>query len=557
MGLCFKIDTSGWIYPTFILCLYGFFISLRPSDSFLVPYLTGPYHNLTAEQVTSYVLPVWPYSYLVILLPVFLLTDYLRYKPVIILQGVSFIITFALQLFTHGVLAMQIMTFLGGIDTATEVAYYAYIYSMVDTEHYQKVTSYCRSITLVGYTLAAVVGQMLVSLAGVSYVFLNILDLISVFMAFVFSLFLPMPSRSMFFHKKMVENPAQKSSKESKSSSEEEIHSSKTRETELENKDRKHFFRVLWLLCRDTKECYSSKKLIYWSLWWALSTAGFNQVLNFYQVLWEHVQPDQHSPIYNGAVEGVSTFVGALLSFLVGYVNVNWDICGELALAIFSAVNAGSIFLMDYSTNIWMCYAGYMIFKSSYMLLITIATFQIAINLSMERYALMFGINTFVALALQTIMTIIVVDPRGLGLDIVTQYFLYGIYYAVIAGIFFVRSMYILLTVFYKRSDDDLQSAIKEQTTFYGLNVRADALSRQYGPDLDSEIAPVPIIPADCILATLRTSITSLMGEEILASQASAPPEKSMGKCFVAEPFRARLMETYHASRAAGHVDKF
>lgn len=47
--------------------------------------------------------------------------------------------------------------------------------------------------------------------------------------------------------------------------------------------------------------------------------------------------------------------------------------------------------------------------------------FQIAVNLTMERYALMFGMNTFVALALQTILTIIVVDGRGLGLDIVTQ----------------------------------------------------------------------------------------------------------------------------------------
>lgn len=39
----------------------------------------------------------------------------------------------------------------------------------------------------------------------------------------------------------------------------------------------------------------------------------------------------------------------------------------------------------------------------------------------MECYALTFGINTFVALALQTILTFIVVDETVLGLDIVTQ----------------------------------------------------------------------------------------------------------------------------------------
>lgn len=39
----------------------------------------------------------------------------------------------------------------------------------------------------------------------------------------------------------------------------------------------------------------------------------------------------------------------------------------------------------------------------------------------MECYALTFGINTFVALSLQTILTFIVVDDAVLGLDIVTQ----------------------------------------------------------------------------------------------------------------------------------------
>lgn len=52
-------------------------------------------------------------------------------------------------------------------------------------------------------------------------------------------------------------------------------------------------------------------------------------------------------------------------------------------------------------------------------------SFQIASNLSMECYALTFGINTFVAVSLQTIITVIVVDETALGLDIVTQVCLY------------------------------------------------------------------------------------------------------------------------------------
>ena len=44
---------------------------------------------------------------------------------------------------------MQVLEFCCGMVTATEVAYYAYIYSVVSPEHYQKVSGYCRSVTLV------------------------------------------------------------------------------------------------------------------------------------------------------------------------------------------------------------------------------------------------------------------------------------------------------------------------------------------------------------------------------------------------------------------------
>lgn len=47
--------------------------------------------------------------------------------------------------------------------------------------------------------------------------------------------------------------------------------------------------------------------------------------------------------------------------------------------------------------------------------------YQIAANLSMKRYALVFGVNTFIALLLQTVLTVIVVDSAGLGLDIFLQ----------------------------------------------------------------------------------------------------------------------------------------
>ncbi|KAH0624031.1 hypothetical protein JD844_007322 [Phrynosoma platyrhinos] len=428
-----KMQSSGWIFPTSVLCIYGFFSMMKPSEPFLVPYLAGP-ENLTIDEVTQHVLPVWTYSYLTLLFPVFLLTDYVRYKPVIILQGISFIVTWLLLLFAHGLSAMQLVEFFYGLVTATEVAYYAYIYSMVSAEHYQKVTGYCRSVTLVASTMGFLLGQLLVSLAYVSYFYLNAITLASVSVAFLSSFFLPMPQKSMFFHRKSYTADSTGSDKDPSNVSSQpnyqqdkditvpSANSKNLPEHQLLTIQRhNNFLAVLLQLCGDLKECYSTKKLLYWSVWWALATAGYNQILNYIQALWDAKAPSRTSDIYNGGVEAIATFLSSVTSLTVGFVKMNWDLTGELALGIFSALDAGSLFLMHFTSNIWVCYAGYLVFKACYMLLITIATFQIAASLSMERYALMFGFNNFIALLIQTIVTVIVVDSKGLGLDIETQ----------------------------------------------------------------------------------------------------------------------------------------
>ncbi|XP_061061562.1 thiamine transporter 2 [Eubalaena glacialis] len=475
---CFQTSAShSWIYPTVILCLFGFFSMMRPSEPFLMLYLSGPDKNLTSEEITNEIFPVWTYSYLVLLLPVFILTDYVRYKPVIILQGISFIITWLLLLFGQGVKTMQVVEFFYGMVSATEVAYYAYIYSMVSPEHYQKVSGYCRSATLVAYTVASVLAQLLVSLASLSYFYLNVISLASVSMALLFSLFLPMPKKSMFFHAKpSKEAPPKPPGKDAVLEEPQKDHEPAGQVFTVSGnpydgqwsspKPESVALRVFVQWLQDLKECYSSKHLFYWSLWWAFSTAGFNQVLNYVQVLWDYKAPGQSSVIYNGAVEAIATFGGALAAFAVGFVKVNWDLLGELALAIFSVVNAGSLFLMHYTTNIWVCYAGYLLFKTGYMLLITIAVFQIAVNLSVERYALVFGINTFIALVIQTIITVIVVDQGGLGLPISIQFLVYGSYFAVIAGIFLMRSIFIIYSTKCRKT---VQSSATSQNP-YGLH---------------------------------------------------------------------------------------
>ncbi|KAG9349605.1 hypothetical protein JZ751_028053 [Albula glossodonta] len=342
----------------------------------------------------------------------------------------------------QGVLAMQFMEFFYGVSTATEIAYYSYIYSVVDPEQYQQVTGYCRSITLVGSAVGSLAGQVLVSVAQVRLLYLSIITLASAVVAFAAPWFLPMASKSLFFHqrtKDLGKQSIQEPIADTAVALMEDHH--KVEKEDLECKvplgldgpdvlsrvmkqggDRgSGLMDVLRILWGDFLQCYSSCTLLAWSVWWALSTCGYFQVVNYTQALWEKVLPSNEYEIYNGYVETVSTLLGAVAAFGVSFVKISWAAWGELALCIFSVVIAVAVYLMDNVPNIWVCYTSYIVFRGTYMLLITIATFQIAANLSMRRYALVFGVNTFIALLLQTLLTLIVVDTIGLGLDIFTQ----------------------------------------------------------------------------------------------------------------------------------------
>uniref|UniRef100_A0A674AH50 Solute carrier family 19 member 3 n=1 Tax=Salmo trutta TaxID=8032 RepID=A0A674AH50_SALTR len=428
---------AGWGYPTTLLCIYGFFSTVKPLVPFIYPYLTGPDKNLTVEQVTNEIYPVWTYSYLAVMVPVFLLTDWLRYKPVVVFQCINLFITWAMMLLVQEVAVFKAMQFFYGVKSACEVAYFSYIYSIVDLKYYRKATSYCRSVQLLGYTVGSVLGQLLVSFNLMSYNNILVLTLVLISIALVTSLFLPMPQRSMFFHQSQSDPPQTPEGGD-------RCAGNVSTEGPVRARGCSQVFLLLW---RDFLQCYSTRALLYWSVWWVLATCGYNQAINYVQVLWAHIQPSQKVQVYNGGVEAVSNLFGAATAYGIGFIQVDWAQWGELFLGSISGLGAAALFIMTFTDNIWVCYAGYVAFKGLYMLLITFAMFQIATELSMERYALIFGANNFGSLVLQTIITSVVVDGRGLGLGIIPQFIIYGIYFSSIAVIFFLRGVYTIMRV--------------------------------------------------------------------------------------------------------------
>lgn len=426
-------ERKPWRCLVFYLCFYGFMAQLRPGESFITPYLLGPDKNFTLEQVTNEITPVLSYCYLLVLVPVFLLTDYLRYKPVLVLQGLSYVAVWLLLLLGTSVRHMQCMELFYSVTMAARIAYSSYVFSLVRPARYQRMAGYSRAAVLLGVFTSSVLGQLLVTLGRVSFSTLNYVSLGLLIFSLVLALFLKRPRRSLFFNR---DGPARSGASPS--------------ELDRMNPDAPRGAAQLgawrdWTLVRMLRELGDSLRqpqLRLWSLWWVFNSAAYYLIVYYAHILWNVVHT---TTVYNGAADAASTLLGAITSFSAGFVKIRWALWAKLVIASVTAVQAGLVFLM-YSTNsIWLCYVAFVLFRGAYQFLVPIATFQIASSLSKELCALVFGVNTFLATVLKTIITLIVSDKRGLGLPVHSQFLIYFGYFLVLFVIYLLGAILVIV----------------------------------------------------------------------------------------------------------------
>ncbi|EDV21210.1 uncharacterized protein TRIADDRAFT_50830 [Trichoplax adhaerens] len=430
---------QSWVKVTITLCLYGFFKEMKPSEPFLTPFLKGLSNNLTENDLEQ-IYPVWTYSYLGMLAIALLVTDLARYKPIIIIEALAYLATRIILLAGHSVPIMQLMQFAYGIATATEIAYYAYIYAAVSSQHYQKVTSYTRMAVLCGRSSAGFIGQLLVSLHVANLYALNVIATCSVCIALVLAVLLPKihpndlqsnqdPPLMVSINNRALET-------ESRHDNSHQQH----QDSKVDNRVNTAMFSQRWkqqithFTCTLTNQIayiYSNHCILRWSLWWALATCGELLVGNYVENLWDVIYPARYhnEDVYNGLVLAVATLLGAGAALALAYVKFDWGFFGELTAGIVSAIDGVLLLIMALTNQIWLCYGCYVIFRTSYALLITIASLQIVNEIKRNCYGLVFGINMFLALSLQTILQAVI---QGYKVHVVHQFYTYSAYFGLL-----------------------------------------------------------------------------------------------------------------------------
>ena len=110
-------------------------------------------------------------------------------------------------------------------------------------------------------------------------------------------------------------------------------------------------------------------------------------------------------------------------------------------MAIISILDAVMLYLMATTDDIVIGYAGYIVFRALYQMMITVASFEIASNISQNSYGLVFGFNTFLALGFQTILTTVVADSVGLALPPKQQFEVYSGFFLVTGLVFLITGL--------------------------------------------------------------------------------------------------------------------
>lgn len=176
---------QDYLRISLILSVFGLLKEIRPSEPFITDFIVD-FKNVTVEQINQEIFPIGTYSYLAQLVVIFLVTDLLRYKPLIILLGACGVTIWSMLLWTNTVLGLQMVEVIYGTYCATEIAYFSYIYAKTEKQHYQAVTSHTRAAILAGKFLAALTAQLLVFYNVMDYRQLNYLTLISLYLKVLF-----------------------------------------------------------------------------------------------------------------------------------------------------------------------------------------------------------------------------------------------------------------------------------------------------------------------------------------------------------------------------------
>ncbi|KAI5693212.1 hypothetical protein M8J75_011149 [Diaphorina citri] len=158
-GAAGELRDYTWNRISVLVCVFVVLREFHPIESYFVKYLETLDIGYTRDVVRRSIYPVGTYSSLLLMIVTFLITDYTRYKPIVILDVIAGLLSYVL------ILNQPSMPVCIGFYHAGEVSYYSYMYSKIkDKAHYQKATGRVKASIMIGRFVSGMAGQSVVLL---------------------------------------------------------------------------------------------------------------------------------------------------------------------------------------------------------------------------------------------------------------------------------------------------------------------------------------------------------------------------------------------------------
>lgn len=182
--------------------------------------------------------------------------------------------------------------------------------------------------------------------------------------------------------------------------------------------------------CKVLEETWKGRSVKFFSLWWAVSYAGFSMVQNYGTNLFNAIDP---SSTYNGNIIGASQAVACLGSLSAIYIEQYAAKLGFLAYIVGSGIMGALCFVMGIYDKIWVAYTLFVVMSGIYQIFVCLIYVQCGRLLSNGQYILLFSLNNFAGLLIAAILQAII---EIFGLSIANQFVSFGVFFLFLTVIF-------------------------------------------------------------------------------------------------------------------------
>ncbi|XP_025202094.1 thiamine transporter 2-like [Melanaphis sacchari] len=430
---------ESWKKVCIIVSVYVILREFRPIDPFIIKYLRFLPEKYTIRTLREEVYPMSSYVSVLFIVIIFLITDYLQYKPIIILNGLSGIISYSLLLGSPTIILLKLSQIFLMLFRAAEVAHYTYMFAKIkNKDQYQIAISIVKTSIMIGKCSCGIIAQVLISY-NISYEYLLYLSILGMVLTTIWSLIMPPVKFSLYFYKEK-ESALDLFVNDSKNIIQTKINESTI--INLHKKNIKKYFikmkcsEVIQKLWDDFHVAYTDANVFKWSVWWSLSLSGYVLVSHYIQLHWEEIEAHGERNSLNGAVESLTTLLSAAAIYAFGRVNGEWEKYGDILMALVAMGLGIMLYFLSLTKSLTKSYAYYIIFSCAYQIMATISSSEVAKFLKRNCYALIFGFNKLIAYILIIIFTVIIIEDKLFYSDIHQQFLIYSVYFMFLGCLF-------------------------------------------------------------------------------------------------------------------------